>query len=325
MNLDNFIVRPARRYVEPFQTRPRWDHLTRNDVADLRRHVAGLPSQLPDDPEPAKQFDLLALNLQLALLDGKERQVAALRERIVDMAGALQGVNVPLVQARAAMLQRVQTDGFWRDVNLPELEDIRAEMREIARFLDRDSRRGIETDFLDELGEIKPGYLPEVVGGVNRAQYKKKVEAFLRAHLDQGVIRKIRQAQPLTAQDLADLEYFFYNGDGIESKEAFVQVYGYPQNLAAFIRSLVGLDRRAAKERFAAFLDQATYTADQIQFVNYIIEHLTKNGAMEPRLLYEQPFTALHYSGLDGIFGGSQADNLVAVLVGINESVRVTT
>ncbi len=321
MNLDNFIVRPARRYVEPFQVRPRWDHLTLSDLADLRRHIAGLPSQLPDDPEPAKQLDLLVLNLQLAMLANKERQAAALRERVVEMAGELQGVNVPLVQARTAMLQRVQTDAFWQEATLPALEDVRAGLRDITRFLDRDRRAPIETDWLDQLGEIKPGYLPEVAGGVNKAQYRKKVEAFLHDHLEDGVIRKIRRAEPLTAQDLADLEYFFYNGDGIGSKEAFVQVYGPTPNLAMFIRGLVGLDRRAAKERFAAFLDQTTYTADQIQFINYIIDHLTRNGTLEPSLLYERPFTDLHYSGPEGLFNDGQANRVMAVLEGINASV----
>ena len=325
MNLDNFIVRPARRYVEPFRARARWDHLTKSDLSDLRQYVAGLPTQLPDEPETAKQFDLLALNLQLALVEGRDKAVAGLRERVVEAAGALQGVNVPLVQTRAATLQRVQTDDFWQDAGPAAVEDVRTEMRDITRYLEGDRRHGIMTDFLDQLGEMKVDYLPEVAGGVNRAQYLKKVGAFLRAHQDEGVIRKIRLAQPLSIQDLADLEHFFYNGDGVGSKDTFVQIYGHPQNLAMFIRSLVGLDRRAAKERFAAFLDQQTYTADQIQFVTIIIDYLTKNGTMAPRMLYEQPFTALHYSGLDGVFAGSQADRLVAVLVGINDSVRAVS
>ena len=53
---------------------------------------------MPDEPETAKQFDLLALNLQLALVEGRDKAVAGLRERVVEAAGALQGVNVPLVQ-----------------------------------------------------------------------------------------------------------------------------------------------------------------------------------------------------------------------------------
>jgi type I restriction enzyme R subunit len=319
MNLDNFIVRPARRYVQPFQARERWNHLSQSDVADLRRHVAGLPSQLPDDSESAKQFDLLVLNLQLAQQDGRQEMAARLRERIVDAAGALQGVNVPLVQARAAVLRRVQTDEFWQDVTLPALEDLRADLRDITRFIDRESRAVLETDFQDELGEVKPGYLPAAGGGVNREQYKKKVEQFLRDHRDEPVIRKIHLAEPLTIEDLAELDRFFYDGGAAASKE-FVQVYGRPENLAAFVRGLVGLDRRAAKQRFAAFLDQQVYTADQIEFVNHIINYLTENGAMEPGLLYEQPFTDVHHMGPEGLFTQAQATDLFRVLQEINQT-----
>ena len=71
-------------------------------------------------------------------------------------------------------------------------------------------------------------------------------------------------------------------------QKQFVQIYGPQQNLAAFIRTLVGLDRAKAKERFAQFLDGQTYTADQIRFVNYIINHLAANGTIAPELLYAE-------------------------------------
>jgi len=95
------------------------------------------------------------------------------------------------------------------------------------------------------------------------------------------------------------------------------------ENLAAFIRSLVGLDRAAAKEKFAAFLDGRTYTADQIRFVNYIIDHLTQNGTLNPGLLYDHPFTDIHYAGPDGIFTENQTDELMAIVAGVNESIAI--
>ena len=61
--------------------------------------------------------------------------------------------------------------------------------------------------------------------------------------------------------------------------------------MPAFIRSLVGLDRAAAQAAFARFLEGTAYTASQIRFVQLIIEHLTRNGIMDPGKLYEQPFT----------------------------------
>ena len=57
-----------------------------------------------------------------------------------------------------------------------------------------------------------------------------------------------------------------------------------------FIRSLVGLDREAAKQAFSQFLSGGA-TANQVEFVNLIVDYLTENGVMDPRRLYESPFT----------------------------------
>jgi type I restriction enzyme R subunit len=111
---------------------------------------------------------------------------------------------------------------------------------------------------------------------------------------------------------------FFYEADAVGGKEQFGQVYGPQENLAVFIRSLVGLDRGKAKERFAQFLDGQTYTADQIRFVNYIIDHLTANGTLDPELLYGQPYTDIHYQGLTGVFSDIQAKELLRVVRAVN-------
>jgi type I restriction enzyme R subunit len=47
--------------------------------------------------------------------------------------------------------------------------------------------------------------------------------------------------------------------------------------------------------------------------VNLVIEHLTANGQMDPRLLYESPFTDLDPLGVAGVFG-QDAGAVVEVL-----------
>ena len=59
--------------------------------------------------------------------------------------------------------------------------------------------------------------------------------------------------------------------------------------LGVFVRSLVGLDREAAVEAFGAYLDGTKFTADQIRFINLIVNELTANGVVEPARLYESP------------------------------------
>ena len=49
-----------------------------------------------------------------------------------------------------------------------------------------------------------------------------------------------------------------------------------------FLRSLVGMDREAAKRAFGEFLSRKNMTANQTEFINLIIDHLTERGVIEP-------------------------------------------
>jgi type I restriction enzyme R subunit len=85
-----------------------------------------------------------------------------------------------------------------------------------------------------------------------------------------------------------------------------------------FLRSMVGLDREAAKRAFEGFLTGKTLTASQIQFINLIIDYLTQSGWMTAAQLYETPFTDFSPRGVEGVFDADQ----VAQLVGILDSIR---
>lgn len=323
MNLHNFLVRPKRPFVEPFQSRERWDNLSLSDHADLGQHVAGLPSQQPEDDESAKRLDLLLLRLQVASLSRQQTVVESLRDRLVQTAEQLttaDALNIPKVKAQEPLLRRLQTAEFWQEATPNQLEDARHNLRDLTRFITPAQRKPLDTNFVDELGEVKPTYLPEVASGVDMLQYRKRVERYVRSLADTAVLHKIRWAIPLTAEDLQQLNEMFFAAEAVGSEARFAEAFGPPDDLARFIRSLVGLDRRAAKEQFADFLNEAIYTPDQIQFVNYIIEHLTKNGAMAPGMLWERPFIDLHHNGPDGLFSPEQAQQLVTVLRKLNGS-----
>jgi type I restriction enzyme R subunit len=82
----------------------------------------------------------------------------------------------------------------------------------------------------------------------------------------------------------------------------------------------VGLDRAAAKDAMARFVNERTLSANQLEFINLIVDHLTEHGVMAPERLYESPFTDLTPRGPDGLFRPADIDALIAVL----ESVRST-
>jgi len=62
------------------------------------------------------------------------------------------------------------------------------------------------------------------------------------------------------------------------------------------------------------YLADTTFTVDPIRFVNLIVEHLTDNGVMEVRRLYESPFTDHAPHGPDMIFPDDVLDGLILTL-----------
>jgi len=81
-----------------------------------------------------------------------------------------------------------------------------------------------------------------------------------------------------------------------------------------FIRSLVGLDRNAAKEAFAGFLGGKQFNATQIELINLVIDRLAANGIVPAARFYESPFTDLSPTDPDGLFTSAEVDQLIGVL-----------
>ena len=316
MNVDNFVVRPKRRLVEKYAQPEAWETLPPEVSAELAREVAGLPSELAADDEEAKRFDLLLLRLQLAVLR-IEPVFTRLHEQVREIAGLLEEKSsIPMVHAQMALIQDIQTDEWWLNVTVPMLENVRRRLRALVKFIEKRRRKPIYTDFEDEIGGEKSVMLQGFASQDSYERFQTKARAFLREHQDDLVIHKLRMNEPLTAMDLAELERML-TASGLASAEYLDKAKTESNGLGLFVRSLVGLDREAAKRALAGFLSEKTLTANQIEFVNLIIDHLTEHGAMPVGLLYESPFTDITPQGPDGLFSAVQVEELVAVLAAV--------
>ena len=139
-----------------------------------------------------------------------------------------------------------------------------------------------------------------------------KAQDFLRRSLHHITIQKLRRNEQLTPQDLSELERILV--EEIGASAADLDELRAQGGLGLFVRSLVGLERDAAKGAFAGFLGGRNLNADQIEFVNLIIEYLTERGAMDPRRLYESPFTDFDDQGVSGVFPQADVQQLVTLI-----------
>ncbi len=320
-NPDSFVVRPHRRYVEKFSQRDAWHELGPGDFVDASNHLADLPT--PDDgDEFARRFDLLLLNLQLGMLESSPF-VPRWQSQVREIASGLEEKEaIPAVKLHMALIQELQTDEFWQDITLPMLENVRRKLRSLVQFLDPEGKReNVYTNFEDELGQAKT-----VEGLVKRddslKNYRLKVERFVRENEDHPTISRLKHNQPITADDLDALEAILFSAEAAGDRERFQQTYGTDKPLGKLIREIVGLDPNSAKQAFAQFLSLGTLDADQITFINQIIDHLVHNGTMDPADLFKPPFTDMHDQGLIGVLP-QIAQAVVHAIRQINENALV--
>ncbi len=313
MNVENFVVRPKRRLIEKYSKEDAWLELSQEAFSELAKNVAGLPTELEGEEEEAKRFDLLMLNLQLALLRA-EPSFTRLRDQVKAIAGLLEEKSsIPMVREQLSTIQDIQAEEWWQDVTTPMLETVRKRLRSLVKLIDKQKRKPIYTDFEDEIGGETEFNLPQFAAPDQFEKFKAKARVFLREHENHIAIHKLRMNQPLTATDLTQLEQML-SASGIGDANDVQRAKKESQGLGLFVRSLVGLDREAAKTAFSAFLSGKTQSANQIEFLNLIIDHLTEHGSMEAALLYESPFTDINPQGPDGVFGVEQVSKLVDVL-----------
>jgi len=95
--------------------------------------------------------------------------------------------------------------------------------------------------------------LPGFTAGTDSRNFAPKARSFLLAHKDHVAIHKLRMNRALTAADVAELERMLREA-GIGGPEEINQAKETSHGLGLFVRSLVGLDREAAKAALGGFL-----------------------------------------------------------------------
>ena len=317
MSVDNFVVRPQRRLVEKYSKVDAWRALAGPEFDELNHRIAALPSQLTDDDEEAKRFDMLVLRTQLSMLQASP-DFAALRQKIQAIATALEDQTaIPAINAELVLIQSVAADEWWDDVTVPVLETVRRRLRALVKLIPKGQKKVVYTDFEDELGESTAVDLPQVTAGLNMGKFREKARQFLKAHESHVALQRLRRNQPLTASDLAELERMLVDAGGTQPliEEAKERSHG----LGLFIRSLVGLDREAAAQAFSRFIAGTTTTPNQIEFIDLVVQELTQAGVMEPDRLFQSPFTDLHAQGPFGVFPPATVTAMVEVLAEIRQ------
>ena len=284
LNRNNFAVRQHLKYVDLYSKKENYQALTYEDTLMVREELS--PLILPDEEEPgAVRFDALIYGLELAWLDGKKYGKA--RSDLLKKVKAISGVaNIPEIMVQADLINQILHTDYLEHAGIDEFEYVRKNLRGLMKYLPKTAPR-YDTDFEDDILSME--WRESELENDDLQNYKTKAEYYVRQHQNDLVIAKLRMNKPMTWQDIGELEKILWKELG--TKEEYTEEYG-DKPLGEFVREIVGLDMKAAKEAFSEYLDSTKLDSRQIYFVNQIVEYIVHNGLMKDlSVLQEPPFT----------------------------------
>ena len=280
--------------IDRYRKEENWTYVSEIDASDLSNYVSVLlPMQTTDTA--ALRFDVLMLNQQLALVDETQKPPVKSRHKVNQIALALmERASIPQVADKLPLINDIAAYAALEDASLDYLELIRVEIRELVKFLMGDEHRTFRLnieDIVEDGGEVAS---PSLV-----VSYKQRVIDWLQENRDLPVLQKLKNIEPLTHEDIIDLETICWRDLG--TKEEYQEyVRGCKMIcgdvVAAFIRSIIGIDLEKATERYSQFLTSTVLNADQEEYLMTIIRYVCENGDItRDTMTNEHPFIDIRW------------------------------
>ena len=281
-------VREQMSYVDKYCDMDNWTSLSPLSVQEIKMHLAKLVDKGQEGDRLALAFDIRMLAIELSLLVRGSIASATTDVKIVRAVAQYlltEKASVPQVLAKASNLKLLVSDQFWSSPTLKSLEDLREDLRDLMQFISKDGLAKLEIDIPDE---TEGGALSSGGTSIDIRTYRQKVIDYLLEHSDSEVINKIKNIEPIDADDLKELERVLWEELGTKDEYDNTTDIG---NLAAFVRSLIGLDQDVINEKFGAFLSENTLNSQQQEFIKTIIDYVRENGDISKEDLVEKsPF-----------------------------------
>ena len=264
--------------------------LSLGDTMTMKENISPLLKNTLADASALK-FDALCLKRQLALVD-ESVGAGASESEITNIARYLKEkkASIPQVMAKMDTIKEVLTSQFWNNLSLCSLERVRLELRDLLQYIDDGkSDKTFTVNIEDTFTRDNSG-----ISVTPPRTYRRRAEDYLREHLpNDHVLQKIYHLEHLSENDLARLEEIFWRELGTrEEYDATTQKNPYRENVAAFIRSIIGIDQEVAFERYRELIHGAELTRMQEEYLRNLIRYVCENGDIRTKLLQSPPFNS---------------------------------
>ena len=297
----NYIgVQKKLQYIERYSELSSWENFIQAKFAEIKNHIA--PNIIGEmDFESARKFDLLCYKFSSSKLLGS-RDFAPTYSAIYKLVTYLcrYKSQISEVAQHLELLKFIQTDEFLNQTNAAKMEDIRKELRDLIRFIEKDIIDPIITDFTDKISSTEDAKDKAIFDFSINTEAKvedfktleDKTITFIEQNPDFPIIAKITRLQPYEENELQAFK------DEIlklaKSQEDYDKLFSNDIELITFIRKNIIFDEQSIN----AFLEEQLKkrNQEQVKYIKELLIFINQNGTFRVEDLIKNE--ELHFAKL---------------------------
>jgi len=280
----NYIgVQKNLQYVERYSELSSWEDFKQAKFVEIKNYIA--PNIIGEiDFESSRKFDLLCYKFSSSkLLESKD--FAPTYSTIYRLVTYLYRYKSQIseVAKHLELLKFIQTDEFLTQTNTSKMENIRKELRDLIRFIEKEVIDPIITDFTDNIsstGDAEDNSIfdfttkPDVTVEDFKTLEDKTI-TFIEQNPYFSIVAKITKLQSYEENEIQAFKNEILKL--AKSKEDYDKLFVNDKELIAFIRKNIIFDEQAIN----AFLDKQSEkrNQEQVKYIKELLIFINQNGS----------------------------------------------
>lgn len=278
----NYVgVQKNYKFIEKYSKQESWDNLSQQSYIEIKKHIAPNISGLID-LESARFFDLLCYKFAATKFH-KNNTFSTTAKAIYAIATYLLNnkMHISAVNACKATLEYVVTDEFLSDTTVVKTDEIRINMRELMRFVEKAIIDPIISDFDDWIDKTKDAEDEPVDFTITVDDFKhfdEKVEFYITNHPNDALVYQITHFEKVSAEAV---ELFKQAIKGLSKDDVeYSNLFQTDADIPIFVRKTVGISK-AAIDLFVEVEEHKSFNDRQLKYIRELLKFISQNGRFE--------------------------------------------
>jgi len=281
--------------VEKYSVGSSWDNFKQENLKEVTDKLAILVTGVIDLPS-AKAFDRICYTFSNSKFDKAEehQKIAKLLFKLITKGLIDSKLHIPEVAKHEETLRKVVSDEFLNNATIKAMEDVRLELRDLTRYIEKDIIEPITTDFEDRITSTGDSDNDRPFDNISTDDFKsidEKIAEYLNNNEFDPFVLAIRNFEPVEPC----FNKFKEKVLSFDINNEYSQFFNNDKELIVFARRTLGISKSAIENYIRKEKNNKGYSDEQADYIETLLMFISENGTFDRRDILREE---LNFNGL---------------------------